>query len=452
MAPNWSAQADAMQMVRHFIALHQTDHDACCGTHRVWQRIGRVLHLLELQCISHMSAYFTLCVTELVFVRHSCCTCLLYDKPLGCLWAAQIQALLRAALRKHMHESCAVPSTAGHSLRQDTSAANAGFVESTASRQGKQPPEASCVLPDNPQALQNVAHALRMLQMPFTPKSTDAKQQPSPEQTSHDTPKTADTGLSISLTAQLNKSAPDDAELSPTAHHWSSTTSDPTVAEAVLLTDATPLSTSAQAASAGGSTIAAAVSAQGAGQPSSHAAKLQHSTPQSQMATNDLGKISESGSKTTAESSKPWSADRPDDQVSETGNAEMTSPLLATKPVTEAMKSSSLQESTPAVAQEYTGVTPAAPQHAVRPRLDAAVSSSVQKPLAFTPAAQLASVSAADMPSDQRAKSGQEAVPTRGDVATLIKEKFAELMSSKQYTPNEAAVLAVQHVSAAQQQ
>lgn len=286
--------------------------------------------------------------------------------------------------------------------------------------------------------------------MPFTPHSPDAKQQPSPAQTAHAIPKTADTGLSS--IPQLTESAPGNAESSPRANCGSNATSDPTVVEAVLLTDATPLSTSAQAASAGASTIAAAVPAQQAGQPPSHADKLQHSTSQSRMASTGPGKSSEPGSNTAAESSKPWSAGRPDDQVSETGNAEITSPQLATKAATEAMKSSSLQESTPAMAQEYSGVTPAAPHHAVRSRFDAAVSSSVQKPLAFTPAAQLARVSAADMQSEPSAESGQETVSTQGDVATLIKEKFAELMSSEQYTPNEAAVLAIKHVSAARQQ
>ena len=53
--------------------------------------------------------------------------------------------------------------------------------------------------------------------------------------------------------------------------------------------------------------------------------------------------------------------------------------------------------------------------------------------------------------SDSTAAMSSEAiaVSSRGktDLKTLVHEEFARLMASKAYSPNEAAILAVQHVS-----
>ena len=108
-------------------------------------------------------------------------------------------------------------------------------------------------------------------------------------------------------------------------------------------------------------------------------------------------------------------------------------------------------ELTPVVRQGQDNKTPAAPQHAAKSRVDSEVSLSVHKPLAFTPAVGL-DISRPNLEESpaQGVKSDSSSESAQADVATLIRVKFAELMASKQHTPNEAAVLAVQHVSAAQ--
>lgn len=106
-------------------------------------------------------------------------------------------------------------------------------------------------------------------------------------------------------------------------------------------------------------------------------------------------------------------------------------------------------ELTPVVKQGQGNKSPAAPRHAAKSRADSQVSMSVHKPLAFTPAAGL-DISRPNLEeSPAQGVKSDSSQRVQADVATLIRVKFAELMASKQHTPNEAAVLAMQHVSAA---
>ena len=129
-----------------------------------------------------------------------------------------------------------------------------------------------------------------------------------------------------------------------------------------------------------------------------------------------------------------------------------SSPMLASLKSSATQSTASESDLTPAVTQGQNSETPAAPQHAAKSRTDSKVSMSVHKSLAFTPAGGGPDIRRPILEESlaQGAKSKSPELP-KADIATMIKVKFAELMASKQHTPNEAAVLAVQHVSAIQQ-
>lgn len=136
--------------------------------------------------------------------------------------------------------------------------------------------------------------------------------------------------------------------------------------------------------------------------------------------------------------------------------ADTTSPGLSTSPALLAVEMNethgNVLDSTPAMTQQGSDATPSAPQHAAKPRVHSDASLSVQKPLVFTSAAQNAAGAAAGEHSQQTTELSQQPGSLHVDVAALIREEFAELMASDQHTPTEAAILALQHVSAAQQQ
>lgn len=111
-------------------------------------------------------------------------------------------------------------------------------------------------------------------------------------------------------------------------------------------------------------------------------------------------------------------------------------------------------DETPAFEQRPPQTPPAAPQRQAKATVPASALAGFQKLQLQTPAADCtkaagtpapASVSADTMSSV--ATAGQAGRPGQKDLKSLVHEEFARLMASKAYTPNEAAILAVQNVS-----
>lgn len=112
------------------------------------------------------------------------------------------------------------------------------------------------------------------------------------------------------------------------------------------------------------------------------------------------------------------------------------------------------QDETPAYEQRPPQTPPAAPQRQVKATAPASALAGFQKLDLQTPAGDgtkaagtpaVASDSTDAMSSE--ATAGQVSRPGQKDLKSLVHEEFARLMASKAYTPNEAAILAVQNAS-----
>ena len=337
-------------------------------------------------------------------------------------------------------------------------------MASTTSRQGKQPPEAVWTLLSETQPQQVVEHALRLLQSPHTVPASSEQQSPSADTAQADSESAVEhASFSAEQTVSSTKQDPAaeaaDLTASPTqspaihAKPLSNTVDDQfnevqSQTEAALPTDSTlpPAAT--------GPVSDADSNASATAQPDLH----QPEAKTDQQRTQQPAAVLEQSPSTAAGAGVPVSssADRvheTDEYQSQASNATDSHHTSVQSTPAPSHSQADMHggvgaESTPVVAPERYGVTPSAPQRVVKSRVGNTASTSVHKSLAFTPAASDAAVPHAHE-FQQQVKTSAPAQESQADVATLIRTKFAELMANKELTPNEAAVLAVQHVSAA---
>ena len=336
-------------------------------------------------------------------------------------------------------------------------------MASTTSRQGKQPPEAVWVLLS--QTRQVVEHALRLLQSPHTVATSSEQQSPSADTAQADgEPAVEHASFSAEQTVSSNNQEPaaEAADLtasmkgSPPTHAkpLSNTASDQ-LNEAQSNSEAPLLTNSTLPPAAMGPISSADSNASDTAQPGLHQpeATTGQQSIQQPAAVLEPSPSAAAGAVVPVSSSadRVHETDEPQSQASNATDSHHTAVQSTPAPSHSQadMHGSVGAESTPVVAPEKYGVTPSAPQHVVKSRVGNTASTSVHKSLAFTPAASDAAVPHAHE-FQQQVKTSAPAQESQADVATLIRKKFAELMANKELTPNEAAVLAVQHVSAAQ--
>lgn len=340
-------------------------------------------------------------------------------------------------------------------------------MASTTSRQGKQPPEAVWTLLSETQPQQVVEHALRLLQSPHTVPASTEQQSPSADTAQADSePAVEHASFSAEQTVSSNNQDPaaEAADLTASPKQTPATHAKPlsntaddqfnevqSQTEAALLTDSSlPPAAMALVSNADSDTSATA-------QPGLH----QPEATTDQQRTQQPAAVLEPSPGTAAGAGVPVSSSA--DRVHETNGAQNQASTASDSRRTAVQSTPAPSrsqadmnggvgvnsaEATPVVAPEQYGVTPAAPQHVAKSRVGNTASMSVHKSLAFTPAASDAAAPHAHEFQEQ-VKTSVPAQESQADVATLIRKKFAELMANKELTPNEAAVLAVQHVSAA---
>lgn len=268
----------------------------------------------------------------------------------------------------------------------------AGFQETRLPRQGKQPPEQALTLNNSDTATSNVLHTLTVLQSPH-PIHNPSPAPPSQGQQSA-------TQLQQHL-SQGNTPAQESQGPEPLGSSEGELLS----ADDMQLTDDTPTPA-----------MPAEVETAADAGPGAEAAAVAH-TP---VAHSDAGQVPES---------------QPDLQAVAQGSVQA---------------SQQATHDTPAPIQAELQ-TPAAPQRQAKSNASASAFTQMHKLQLHSPSTELSQGEMTPAAAAKQAENSTEAqsadvAADQLDAKTLIHQEFARLMTTKKYTPNEAAVLAIQNV------